>query len=193
MNREEINQRIKRINIRGKEYAEVSQRIMAFWELFPNGRIVTELLQDSGDRCVFKATAFDSFGNPMATGHAFEVKTSSNVNKTSYMENCETSAVGRALGILGIGSDGALASAEEVANAIEQQEAGKKGGYAKPIKSEERCQEYDLMLQAFAEYVEITKERKADAWRKFHGADVKPGDAEMALAVLHDIEAALGE
>jgi hypothetical protein len=57
----------------------------------------------------------------VATAHAYEKEGSSFINKTSYIENCETSAVGRALGIYGIGIDTSLASADEVANAVTQQ------------------------------------------------------------------------
>lgn len=121
MTRDEINKRLKRTNIKGKDYVEVNQRIMAFWEIYPNGSIRTELLSDDGERCVFKATAYDS-DMVIATGHAFEVRTSSKVNGTSYIENCETSAVGRALGMLGIGITDAIASAEEITNALSQQD-----------------------------------------------------------------------
>jgi hypothetical protein len=57
----------------------------------------------------------------VATAHAYEKEGSSFINKTSYIENCETSAVGRALGMYGIGIDTSLASADEVANAVTQQ------------------------------------------------------------------------
>ena len=60
--------------------------------------------------------------NVVAQGHAHEEKGSSNINKTSYVENCETSAVGRALAILGIGIDTSIASANEVQDAIAKQE-----------------------------------------------------------------------
>ena len=62
-------------------------------------------------------------GDIVATGHAQEDKASSNINKTSYVENCETSAVGRALGFLGIGIETSIATADEVAMAIAKQEA----------------------------------------------------------------------
>ena len=119
MDRNEANATIPRINIKGKQYATVDARVAAFWELYPDGEIHTELLEDDGDRCLFKATAING-GRVLATGHAFEVKGASHINKTSYIENCETSAVGRALGFLGIGSNGSIASADEVSNAIEQ-------------------------------------------------------------------------
>lgn len=119
-----VNSRIRTTSIKGKEYAEVNQRVLAFWELFPEGRIRTELLEDTGTRCTVVASVFRSPEEewPAATGTAFEERKGS-INSTSYLENCETSAVGRALGMLGIGATEALASAEEVAGAMAQQEA----------------------------------------------------------------------
>ena len=121
MKREEINKRLKRTNIKGKPYIEVNQRILAFWELYPNGRIVTEKLSDDGKRCDFKACIYDG-DKLLATGHAFEFQGAGMVNKTSYVENAETSAIGRALGILGIGITESIASADEVQSAIDHQE-----------------------------------------------------------------------
>ena len=117
----DINQTLKRTNIKGREYVEVNQRILAFWELFPNGSIVTTKLSDDGKRCDFKAEVSVD-GRLVATGHAFEFQGSGMVNKTSYVENCETSAVGRALAMLGIGIAESLASADEVENAMSHQE-----------------------------------------------------------------------
>lgn len=119
-----VNSRIRTTSIKGKEYAEVNQRVLAFWELFPEGRIRTEVLEDTGTRCTVRAQVWRSPEEewPAATGTAFEERKGS-INSTSYLENCETSAVGRALGMLGIGATEALASAEEVAGAIAQQEA----------------------------------------------------------------------
>lgn len=117
--REELNAKLKRTDIKGREYVEVDQRIMAFWELYPNGRIETKILGDNGERCTFMASAYDG-DTLLATGHAFEDR-QGYINKTSYLENCETSAVGRCLGILGIGVIGGVATAEEVTNAIAQQ------------------------------------------------------------------------
>lgn len=136
---EQANRRIGTTNIKGKEYAEVNQRILAFWELFPSGRIVTEKVSDDGVRCDFVCRVYADYSDtPAATGHAFEEKKGM-INSTSYVENCETSAVGRALGMLGIGAVSALASKEEVENAIAQQEASKveaeaKGDYMQPVR-----------------------------------------------------------
>lgn len=110
-------------NGRKKMYAEVPQRVQAFRKLFPNGSIVADLLQDTNGMVIIKATVSDEGGKVLATGLAFEERKSSIVNQTSYIENCETSAVGRALGFLGIGSETSIASKEEVENAINAQKS----------------------------------------------------------------------
>ena len=112
------NEQIRTTDIKGKQYAEVNQRIKAFRVLCPGGRIKTEMLSNENGTCVFKATAFDANGNELGNGHAYEKESSSFINKTSYIENCETSAVGRALGMCGIGIDSSVASYEEVSNAM---------------------------------------------------------------------------
>ena len=133
---QKVNEGLKTTDIKGKDYVEVAQRIKAFRQLVPDGFIETEMLSNENGMCVFKATigiterlasSLDGDLIPMnriilATGHAYEKEQSSYINKTSYIENCETSAVGRALGMLGLGIDTSVASAEEVQNAIEQQE-----------------------------------------------------------------------
>lgn len=112
------NQTIKTTDIKGKQYAEVNQRIKAFRMICPNGGIITELLFNENGVCAFKATILDEEKNILGTGTAYEKESSSFINKTSYIENCETSAVGRALGMCGIGIDTSVASAEEVQTAI---------------------------------------------------------------------------
>lgn len=120
------NENIRMTDVKGKAYAEVNQRIKAFRAVCPNGSIITEIVKDEGGVCLMKATVSDESGNVLGVGHAYEKENSSYINKTSYIENCETSAVGRALGMCGIGVDTSLASAEEVQNAAAQQ--AKDGG-----------------------------------------------------------------
>lgn len=118
------NETINTTNIKGKEYAEVNQRIKAFRMIYPMGTIDTEMISNENGICIFKATV----GNGetiLGVGHAYEKENSSFINKTSYIENCETSAVGRALGMAGFGIDTSVASAEEVQNAIMQQDDDK--------------------------------------------------------------------
>ena len=100
-----------------KDYAEVNQRIKVFRMLFPNGTISTELLSNENGVAIFKAYVSDGEGKLLGTGTAYEKEGSTFINQTSYIENCETSAVGRALAMCGIGIDLSVASYEEVANA----------------------------------------------------------------------------
>ncbi len=116
------NETIQTTDIKGKEYAEVNQRIKAFRMIYPDGSITTEMLSNDNGVCIFKAIISDKDGRVLGTGTAYEKEDSSFINKTSYIENCETSAVGRALGMCGFGIDVSVASAEEVANAIHNQE-----------------------------------------------------------------------
>lgn len=136
---QKANAQIRTTNIKGKEYAEVNQRIKAFRMCYPEGFIRTQLLSVEDGVCIMRAEVGDG-ENILGTGTAYEKETSSYINKTSYIENCETSAVGRALGMAGFGIDTSVASYEEVSNAIAQQEAQKqpKGHNSTPEPVEAR-------------------------------------------------------
>src|SRR5688572_8471791 len=112
---------LKTTNIKGKQYVEVNERLKYFREHFPGYSLETELIEVNPDTALMRAVIRDNQdgGRIIATGTAFERKDnpSSMVNKTSHVENCETSAWGRALGNFGIGIDSSVASAEEVHNA----------------------------------------------------------------------------
>lgn len=118
---QKANGSIKTTNVQGKDYAEVNQRIKAFRSLCPGGAILTEMISCENGVCIFKASICDENMKVLGTGTAYEKEGSSFINKTSYIENCETSAVGRALGMCGFGIDTSIASAEEVQNAIKNQ------------------------------------------------------------------------
>lgn len=123
---EKVNSEIVTVDIKGKDYAEVPKRVTAFRKLFPEGTIETEIISCNNGVCVFKATAKNG-DMVLGTGHAYEKEGSTFINKTSYIENCETSAVGRALGFVGIGIETSIASYEEVQNAKNNQNgSGKK-------------------------------------------------------------------
>ena len=118
------NYKFKTTNIRGKQYVEVNERIKFFRqeEQYKHWSLITEFPVLDSEQCVCKASIADTEHRIIATGHAHEVQGSSNINKTSYVENCETSAIGRALAMLGIGIDTSIASANEVSDAIAKQE-----------------------------------------------------------------------
>lgn len=108
------NSNITYTDIKGKKYAEVKERIAAFRRAFPEGAISTKIVEIDDKHCIVKAEVFNENGSLLGQGHASETIGGSNINRTSMLENCETSAVGRALGMCGIGIQGAVASAQEV-------------------------------------------------------------------------------
>ena len=144
-----IERKDKDGNIIVKDYAEVNQRIKAFRMVFPDGFITTNFISNIDGTCIFKASCgyYDNGKEViLGTGYAYEKENSTFINRTSYIENCETSAVGRALGMAGFGIDTSVASAEEVTNAMNNQKQEQK---EEPEKPKER--------KASAKQVEILK------------------------------------
>ena len=130
---QKANETIKTTEIKGKDYAEVNQRIKAFRMVYPSGCIKTEMVSNENGVCIFKASVYTHMiiedSQLLGTGTAYEKENSTFINKTSYIENCETSAVGRALGMCGFGIDTSVASAEEVQNAIANQDTKDNADY----------------------------------------------------------------
>ena len=84
------------------DYEPVASRIARFWAEHPCGAIHTELVFDDGHRCVVKATVyFDSTAPAVSSDYAEELHSDRGVNATSRIENCSTSAQGRALAAAG--------------------------------------------------------------------------------------------
>ncbi len=109
------------VNIHGKQYKTVAERVGEFRELHKLDYSITTEIVNAGDVVQMKSSIIDlSSGNVVATGYAEEVRGSTNVNKTSALENCETSAIGRALAAFGLGGT-EYATANEVTDAIIQQ------------------------------------------------------------------------
>lgn len=104
------------IKIHDKEYVMVNERVKEFREKFPEFSLESDIIQLDNDSCVVKAIIKDKTGRVVATGLAREERQdkTSLVNLNAYVENCETSAWGRALGNLGIGIDVAIASGDEM-------------------------------------------------------------------------------
>ena len=155
------NAAIRTTNIKGKEYAEVNQRVKAFRTLYPEGFITTEILCREGGLCIIKATVgyyADGKSVILATGTAYEKEGSSQINRTSYIENCETSAVGRALGMAGFGIDTSIASADEMNNALLQQNTS---DVQKPVQAAPHVQK-PVQAEHAAPY-DILQETAADS------------------------------
>ena len=122
---EKANSEIKKTDIKGKEYAGVSERVIAFRKVYPNGRIETERIENDEESVTMIAKVFNDEDKLIATGHASEVKKGL-VNSVSMLENCETSAIGRALGFCGFGVDNGIASEQEIEKVEEHKLDNKK-------------------------------------------------------------------
>lgn len=172
---------MKGIDVKGKEYVEVNKRVLAFRKLYPEGTIRTEILNCNDGIVCMKAEVLNG-DLLLATGHAYEKESSSFINKTSYIENCETSAIGRALGMLGIGIATSIASYEEVGNAMIQQNAEPEkitakeakvlmdalNALPKQVNIDELCKRYKV-----ANLKELTTEQYSDILRKVKKSNEK--------------------
>ena len=138
------------IKIKGKDYIQVNERVAEFrrnahyahltietdiveknyseltGDIVKNEKVVGKKTTRVLDSIIIKCVIRNKDGNIVSTGYAQEEKTSSFVNETSFVENCETSAVGRALGFLGIGIKDSIASADELVVAISKQKKATK-------------------------------------------------------------------
>jgi hypothetical protein len=163
------NYKFKTTNIRGKQYVEVNERIKFFRQedQYKDWTIMSEFTVLDSEQCVCKTTIADATGRVIATGHAHEVQGASNINKTSYVENCETSAIGRALAMLGIGIDTSIASANEVQDAIAKQESSdvqKDQAGTRDVRHGSACKHHGqgCCLHQVAD-------RQEESFRKHHG------------------------
>lgn len=179
---------MKTVNIKGKEYVEVNERVKYFRseDKYKGWSLETELLSNDNGVCVFKAIVKDDNGIVKATGHAYENEGSTFINKTSYIENCETSAVGRALGLLGIGIDTSIASSDEVENAMHNQ----------PKKYENRAETGNGIN--FEDYREKVSKMDLDELRReyvqvktYKGWSDK--QKEIAIKIINDVKEGLND
>tara|TARA_R100001463_G_scaffold34276_1_gene75407 strand:+ start:484 stop:993 length:510 start_codon:yes stop_codon:yes gene_type:complete len=133
--------KLKTINIKGKKYVEVNERLKYFRSNYPNYSLTSKITHIDSEMVVIQSDILDPEGNVKATGHAHEEKSASFINKTSYVENCETSSWGRCLANFGIGIDESVASANEVEIAIKKQNT-------KPSKKKMTIEVYQAMMKS---------------------------------------------
>ena len=120
------------------DYAEVAERLPLFWKDCPRGRITTEIIVDDGTRIVMKAELYADISDtvPTTTGFAEEIRGSSMVNKTSAVENCETSAIGRSLSNYQFQGSKKRASLEEMVKVYRQGEQPQTTTNAAPARTQ---------------------------------------------------------
>ena len=116
------------VSIHGKSYRTVALRVNEFRSAYQDWGIHTEVVSVSDQSVVMKAWITDPDGRVRGVGHAEEWRAASKINSTSALENCETSALGRALAAIGLAGT-EYASADEVAGAIHQQKVAESIDY----------------------------------------------------------------
>lgn len=178
---------MKAIDIKGKKYVTVNERLKAFRTAaeYAGYSLVTIAHELTNDVCVMEAQIKNKDGVLIANGFAREVRTQagSMVNATSYVENCETSAWGRALANFGIGIDEQICSAQEllVALGMQQSKAAdptpepqpKPSADAEPIQLDEREQEEFDAACAYMDAAE-TKDDLNGLWQRYKEARFAP-------------------
>lgn len=161
--------RDKAVNIGGKPYVMVNERIIKFNELFPNGSIIPELITiPTSEEVWMKVTVCPDNSLPPENrryfvGHSQATWGDGFINKTAALENCETSAVGRALAMLGIGVLSSIASAEEVMKAKTQ-----------PARNAQSSEEYE------ASFDDPNARLPQVRWRAIEGACDTHGVPKLA-------------
>lgn len=162
-----------------ENYEPVEDRLARFWQEHEEGRVLTELVKAEGGEFIVRALIFESLADdrPVATGYAHELVGSSPVNKTSALENCETSAIGRALANLGYAPKGARPSREEMTKVSRAEAKGCSDEQKAAIR--EAAKAVDLEGPALAEFISVVLGREV---KGFGG--ITPEEAENILGEL---------
>ena len=145
------------------EYVMVKTRLQYLRKHYENADIKTEILHFDGESIMCKVILFID-GKSVSEGIAHEEKSKNNINATSFVEVCETSAVGRALGMMGIGITNSVATYDEVKNAIAQQEANAKADELMQYKAESLSAKLIMSIEAEDEegVTEVEKDYRGD-------------------------------
>ena len=120
----------------GGKYATVAERITLFYERYPNGRIITDLVERTAKEVVFRSSVYRAQGDtvPAATGWAAEREGDGDINLVACLENTETSAIGRALANLGFTASANRPSLEEMERATQKRAAIKSRQVREPAQ-----------------------------------------------------------
>ena len=181
------------IELHSKWYWQVSPRLTAFKKANPTISVITEIITLEQTHCVMQARLTDENGLVHGIGHALEGRTDRGVNSTSYLENAETSAIGRALASTGW-SGGEYASAEELLIALESQsETYKEAFWLMAMGDASKFSEYvaglneEQQAEAFsaAEKGKITHFK--NRWRTLQSEFAKSIDAYAEVVMQHCI------
>ena len=170
---------MKTINIRGKEYITVNERLKAFRNEFKDYALIGRIIEQTSSSVIFEAQIIDNKGVVRANGFARETTEKGGVNKFAMLENAETSAWGRALGNFGIGIDNAVCTAEELESKLEYTDtAPEQTSLQSSVKAQPSLEE---RIEKFKEYIvmatlydlnDVRYKNKMDALCKEAGPEI---------------------
>lgn len=179
------------IKIKGKEYVTVNERLKEFRNTYAGYSIQTDIVELGQDYCTIKASIIDENGVIRSTGYAREVVAKSPINKFAFVENCETSAIGRALGNFGIGIDTAVCSADELLMKLSQDEPKQRDDFEKDATAEKRA--FNKAVKEGADKAPEPKNSLTDrankciAWLEKNDAQTYKSAANSAKDSAHDV------
>ena len=158
-----------------EDYETVEERLVKFWKDHPDGQIHTKVLEHTASRFIVEASIYrtEADARPWTTGLAEETIQGRGVNATSALENCETSAIGRALANAGYATKGKRASREEMSKVKAKVEV-------QNIVQETKAK----MAQTATEYVPVPKEDDPWAIRPAEPVQTMEGAVEMVKSIL---------
>jgi len=170
------------VNIHGKDYKTVALRVTEFHQKYEGAAaITTDIVSADESKVVMKCTIYDNDSTVMATGFAEENRNNGNINRTSALENCETSAIGRALAALGFAGEEYCSADEMSQAAIDQKTKEITDWFAKASeKLREHWENISVFKTAIAteDYtaaVEAWYEIPQEDWTYFNLAPTKGG------------------
>jgi hypothetical protein len=172
------------VEIHGRQYETVALRVQKFRQAHPDHTLQTKVVRLDEEMVVIEAAILNEQGRLIANGHAQEFRQSSSINKTSYVENCETSAIGRALACFGLGGT-EFATADELHNAINNKKpphAAERPGDAKDIRNSATTGYWESLGVDMQNVMLDTAARVATLLKK---GDTKGAVAELTEASLH--------
>jgi hypothetical protein len=168
------------------DYETVEVRLTRFWKKHPEGRVLTDLIFHDERRFIVKAEIFFNREDlqPVATGYAEEIVGASPVNRTSALENGETSAIGRALANCGFSSEGKRPSRQEMEKVERYQNEPRKPA---PVR-EKPAQEYtaDQLAKAEALIEQVPAVNEVDILRAIWTEHGELLDAKVGKTTLKD-------
>lgn len=179
------------IKIKDKEYVTVNERLKEFRNTYAGYSIQTDIVELGQDYCTIKASIIDENGVIRSTGYAREVVAKSPINKFAFVENCETSAIGRALGNFGIGIDTAVCSADELLMKLSQDEPKQRDDFEKDATAEKRA--FNKAVKEGADKAPEPKNSLTDrankciAWLEKNDAQTYKSAANSAKDSAHDV------